>query len=88
MNTGIVNKSGQTPLSLACVNGHTEIVKYLLDVHHCDPKSIAIISCNMPFLCLELSFQCSYYHNNIVHASIRTFRLSHFSYLCILNNIR
>ncbi len=41
--TGTVNKVGDTPLSLACANGHLDIVKYLVNEHHCDPKSKFVI---------------------------------------------
>ncbi|XP_064388594.1 death-associated protein kinase 1-like isoform X4 [Halichondria panicea] len=34
-----VNKSGDTPFSLACANGHLDTVKYLVNKHHCDPRS-------------------------------------------------
>ena len=37
--TGTVNKAGDTPLSLACANGHLDTVKYLVNEHHCDPRS-------------------------------------------------
>ena len=36
---GTVNKAGDTLLSLACTNGHLDTVKYLVNQHHCDPKS-------------------------------------------------
>ena len=35
----LVNKAGDTPLSLACANGHLDTVKYLVNEHHCDPRS-------------------------------------------------
>ncbi len=34
-----VNKAGDTPLFLACANGHLDTVKYLVNQHHCDPIS-------------------------------------------------
>ena len=34
-----VNKAGDTPLSLACANGHLDTVKYLVNEHHCVPRS-------------------------------------------------
>ncbi len=34
-----MNKAGDTPLSLACANGHFDTVKYLGNEHHCDPRS-------------------------------------------------
>ena len=34
-----VNKADDTPLSLACANGHLDTVKYLVNEHHCDPSS-------------------------------------------------
>ncbi len=37
--TGTFNKAGDTPLSLACANGHLDTVKYLVKEHHCDPRS-------------------------------------------------
>ena len=37
--TGTVNKSGDTPLSLAYKGGHWEVVKYLAITHHCDATS-------------------------------------------------
>ena len=39
VSTEPVNKAGDTPLSLACANGHLDTVKYLVNQHHCDPKS-------------------------------------------------
>ncbi len=36
---GTVNKAGDTPLSLACANGHLDTVKYIVNEHRCDPKS-------------------------------------------------
>ncbi len=36
---GTVNKAGDTPLSLACGNGHLDTIKYLVNEHHCDPRS-------------------------------------------------
>ena len=38
-STEPVNKAGDTPLSLACANGHLDNIKYLVNKHHCDPKS-------------------------------------------------
>ena len=32
------NKAGQTPLSFASAGRHFNIVKYLVEVHHCDPR--------------------------------------------------
>ncbi len=32
---GTVNKAGDTPLSLACANGHLEVIKYLIITHGC-----------------------------------------------------
>ncbi len=32
---GTVNKTGDTPLSLACVNGHLEMIKYFIIIHGC-----------------------------------------------------
>ncbi|XP_064387477.1 uncharacterized protein LOC135335830 isoform X4 [Halichondria panicea] len=37
---GTVNKAGDTPLSLACANGHLDTVKYLVNEHHCDPGTV------------------------------------------------
>ncbi len=34
-----VNKAGDTPFSLACINSQWNIVKYLVKACHCDPKS-------------------------------------------------
>ena len=39
MHAGTVNKAGDTPLSLACANGHLDTVKYLVNQLHCDPRS-------------------------------------------------
>ena len=39
MFAGTVNKAGDTPFSLACANGHLDTVKYLVNEHHCDPRS-------------------------------------------------
>ncbi len=36
------NKAGDTPLSLACANGHLNTVKYLVNEHHCDPRGKAL----------------------------------------------
>ncbi len=36
---GTVNKADDTPLSLACTNGHLDTVKYLVNECHCDPRS-------------------------------------------------
>ncbi len=33
--SGAVNKAGDTPLSLACANGHLEVIKYLIITHGC-----------------------------------------------------
>ena len=30
MFTGTLNEAGDTPLSLACANGHLEVIKYLI----------------------------------------------------------
>ncbi len=38
-HAGTVNKAGDTPLSLACANGHLDTVKYLVNEHRCDPRS-------------------------------------------------
>ena len=38
MHTAVKNKAGQTPLSIASAGGHLGIVKYLVEVHHCDPR--------------------------------------------------
>ncbi len=35
-----VNKAGDTPLSLACANGHLDTVKYLVNEHRCDPGTV------------------------------------------------
>ena len=35
-STEPVNKAGDTPLSLACTNGHLDTVKYLVNEHHCE----------------------------------------------------
>ncbi len=37
--TGTFNKAGDTPLSLACANGHLGVVMYLAITHCCDTKS-------------------------------------------------
>ena len=37
-HTGVTNKAGQTPLSLASAGGHLDTVKYLVEVHRCDPR--------------------------------------------------
>ncbi len=39
MHAGTVNKAGDTPLSLACTNGHLDTVKYIVNEYHCDPRS-------------------------------------------------
>ena len=33
------NEDGETPLSLASAGGQLDTVKYLVEVHHCDPRS-------------------------------------------------
>ena len=38
-----VNKTGDTPLSLASANGHLDTVKYLVEIVHCDPRSECLI---------------------------------------------
>ena len=35
---GLADKAGRSPLSLAAGGGHLDIVKYLVEVHHCDCK--------------------------------------------------
>ena len=40
-----VNTAGQTPLFLAYANRHKSIVKYLVDICHCNPK------CKLTLLC-------------------------------------
>ena len=35
---GVTNRAGDTPLSVASARGHLDIVRYLVEVHHCDPK--------------------------------------------------
>ncbi len=37
--TVTVNKAGDTPLSLACINNQWDIVKYLVKECYCDPNS-------------------------------------------------
>ena len=37
-NTDTVNKAEQTLLSVASAGGHLTAVKYLVEVHHCDPR--------------------------------------------------
>ncbi len=41
------NMAGDTPLSLACANGHLNIVKYLVNDHHHDPRSMFTFSKNV-----------------------------------------
>ena len=41
--TAVKNKVGQTPLSLASAGGHLDTVKYLIETHHCDPRSKLIV---------------------------------------------
>ncbi len=40
-STEPVNKAGDTLLSLACANGLLDTVMYLVNEHHCDPRSKA-----------------------------------------------
>ena len=42
-HSGTVNKTGDTPLSLASNNGQLDTVKYLVEVHHCDPRGEYLI---------------------------------------------
>ena len=35
---GVMNRAGDTPLSVASAGGHLDTVRYLVEVHHCDPK--------------------------------------------------
>ena len=41
--TAAVN--GQSPLSLACANGHLKVTKYFVEEQHCDPKGIYVCLC-------------------------------------------
>ena len=40
--TAAVNGHGQTPLSLACANGHLNVTKYLVEERHCDPNGMYV----------------------------------------------
>ena len=44
--TAAVN--GQTPLSLACANGHLNVSQYLVEEQHCDPKGNLVLSACVP----------------------------------------
>ena len=35
---GVTNRAGDTLLSVASAGGHLDTVRYLVEVHHCDPK--------------------------------------------------
>ena len=37
-HSGIVGNAGKTSLSLASAGGHLDTVRYLVEVHHCDPR--------------------------------------------------
>ncbi len=43
MFTGTLNEAGDTPLSLACANGHLEVIKYLIITHGCAKNGSKII---------------------------------------------
>lgn len=30
----------RTPLHTACIDGHMDVIKYLVEKHHCDPASV------------------------------------------------
>ena len=44
--TAAVN--GQTPLSLACANGHLNVAQYLVEERHSDPKGNLVYSACVP----------------------------------------
>ena len=44
--TAAVN--GQTPVSLACANGHLNVSQYLVEERHCDPKGNLVLSACVP----------------------------------------
>ena len=35
--------NGQSPLSLACTNGHLKVTKYFVEEQHCDPKGNPVV---------------------------------------------
>ena len=39
-----INEAGQTPLSFASAHGHLDVVKYLAEIHHCDPRRKLIVN--------------------------------------------
>ena len=41
---GTINEAGQTPLSLASASGHLDVVRYLAEFHHCDPRRKLIVN--------------------------------------------
>ena len=57
MFAGTVNKAGDTPLSLACANGHLDIIKYFVNEHHCDPRSEHFI---WHINCCITQYTCTY----------------------------
>ena len=44
--TAAVN--GQTPLSLACANGHLNVTQFLVEERHCNPKGSLVFSACVP----------------------------------------
>ncbi len=64
-STEPVNRAGDTPLSLACTNGHLDTLKYFVNEHHCDPRSKY---CQLPVHALVYMYrytQHGWWHPNL-----------------------
>ena len=79
--TAAVN--GQTPLSLACANGHLNVTQYLVEEQHCDPKGSLVLSACVPVCTNTDETLFSSRTLGIVTTNNKTFVLYYYNYRCI-----